>query len=331
MSEEDFKSDEYFDNSNDNEDSENENEEYEDPKLPPILKKEKKISVHLDAVSNISIFPSGNLVSVSHDQSIVIFNNNFEVLQKIKNAHTSLIWDVQIKDEENFATCSTDNSIKFWKKDVVENKYLLNETIENAHSVVNKILFRKNGDLLSCSVDGTIKMWKKNENKHRCITKLKHLTRVSSMVLCEDKNLLISSGEEATKFWDLSNCKCIAVITDGWADYENSMKRIDDDKIVVGGHSTGDLSVISIKEKKIVKKVPAEYGCYGMGVDNVKNYFFVGGEDGIMFIYKIDNYELISIDGRAHSADINGFERLNDGRIITWSSDDKIKVWSYKN
>ena len=50
-----------------------------------------------------------------------------------------------------------------------------------------------------------------------------------------------------------------------------------------------------------------------------------------MFIYKIGNYELISVDGNAHSADINGFKTLNDGRIISWGSDNKIKVWSYKN
>ena len=37
-------------------------------------------------------------------------------IQKIKEPHTSLIQNAQIKDEENFATCSTDNSIKFWKK-----------------------------------------------------------------------------------------------------------------------------------------------------------------------------------------------------------------------
>ena len=318
-------------NSNNNSDnSEDNNEEYEgDPNLKPILKCEKKISSHSDAVENVAIFPSGNLVSVSHDESIVIYNTNFEIIQKIPKAHNSLIWDVQIKDEENFATCSTDNSIKFWQKDSAENKFVLKETIENAHEVVQKILYKKNGNLISCSVDDTIKIWEEVNNKHQCLTKLNHLDDVRSILLCEDKNILISSGEKGTKFWSLTNYECLNTIVDGWADYGNSMKRIDDDIIVVGGHSSENLSVISINEKKIIKKVKAEYGCYGMGVDKEKGYFFVGGEDGILFVYKIDNYEIISVDGRAHKADINGFDRLNDGRIITWSSDDKIKVWSY--
>ena len=77
--------------------------------------------------------------------------------------------------------------------------------------------------------------------------------------------------------------------------------------------------------------MPAEYGCHGIRIDKEKWYFFVGGEDGILFIYKIDNYKKISVDERAHNADINGFVRLNDGRIITWSSDDRIKIWKYIN
>ena len=320
------------DDKNSEKENEEEEEEFEgDPNLKPILKSEKKISAHTDEVVNISIFPSGNLVSVSHDQSIVTYNENFEIIQKIKDAHDSIIWDVQIKDEENFATCSTDNSIKFWKKDAAENKYILDETIENAHKVVNKILFKKDGKLISSSVDGKIKIWEKVNDKHQCITELNHLNKVRSILLCEDKNLLISSGENSTKFWNLTNYECLANITEGWADYENSLKRINDDKIIVGGHSSENLSVISINEKKIVKLVKAEYGCYGMGVDREKGYFFVGGEDGVMSVYKIDNYELISFDKKAHKADIKGFERLNDGRIITWGSDDKIKIWKYIN
>ncbi len=142
---------------------------------------------------------------------------------------------------------------------------------------------------------------------------------------------IISSGGKGTKIWNLTDYNCLKTITDGWADCGNSMKRINDDKFVVGNHSSSDLRVISLNEKKIVKKVPAEYGCYGMGVDKEKGYFFVGGEDGILFIYKIDNYKKISVDERSHNADINGFVRLNDGRIITSSSDDRIKIWKYIN
>ena len=179
------------DNSDNSRENSGENsEEYEGvPKLKPILKCEK-IHPRSDSIENVAIFLFINLVSASHDQSIVIFNNNIEIIQTIKNAHSSLIWDVQIKDEENFATCSTDNSIKFWKKNVAKNKFVLNETIEKAHSIVNKILYKENVNLISCSVDGTIKIWQEKYNQHHLVTKLNHLGGVQSILLCEDKNLL---------------------------------------------------------------------------------------------------------------------------------------------
>ena len=304
----------------------------ENPKysnLKPILKVEKTITSHTDGVTNISIFPSGNIVSVSFDKSIIIYNNNFEIIQKIENAHTSLIWDIQIKNEEIFSTCSSDNSIKIWKKKENKNEYEIKETIENAHSIISKILYQKNGNLISCSVDGTIKIWNEINNKNQCITILTHSERINSILLCEDKNILISSGENETKFWSLNNYKCIEIINDSWSDYANSLIRIDNDRIIVGGHSTEYLTVISINEKKIIKKVLCEFGCYGMGFDKEKGYLFVGGEDGIMFVYNVNNYDLIGLDSKAHSSDINGFMRLDNGKIISWGSDDKIKIWSY--
>ena len=80
--------DDYKDSNNNSNNSEEDNEEYEvDPKLKPILKMEKKISVHSDAVENVAIFPSGNLVSVSHDESIIIYNKEFAIIQKISKSH----------------------------------------------------------------------------------------------------------------------------------------------------------------------------------------------------------------------------------------------------
>ena len=64
---------------------------------------------------------------------------------------------------------------------------------------------------------------------------------------------IISSGRKGTKIWNLTDSNCLAKISDGWADCGNSMKRINEDKIVVGSHSSRDLRVISLNEKKLKK------------------------------------------------------------------------------
>ena len=43
----------------------------------------KLIKTHNENITSLSIFPSGNLISVSSDKSIKIFDINFNVLQNI--------------------------------------------------------------------------------------------------------------------------------------------------------------------------------------------------------------------------------------------------------
>ena len=47
----------------------------------------KSIKIHDEWIRSINVFPSGNIISVSNDKSIKIFNNDFNNLQIILNAH----------------------------------------------------------------------------------------------------------------------------------------------------------------------------------------------------------------------------------------------------
>ena len=108
-------------------------------------------------VTSLSIFPSGNIVSVSDNKSIKIFDNEFNIIQIIKNAHDDSIYYVNVKDENNFATCSRDKNIKTWIKR--GNEYNLNKLIINAHNdSIRKIQYDLNGNLISSSMDNTLKI-----------------------------------------------------------------------------------------------------------------------------------------------------------------------------
>ena len=90
--------------------------------IDTIYKVKKIIQPHYDTVHSISIFPSGNIISVSYDKSIKIYDSKFNNLQEIPNAHDNFINYVYIKDEYNFVTCSWDNNIKTWKKKIKKKK-----------------------------------------------------------------------------------------------------------------------------------------------------------------------------------------------------------------
>ena len=298
------------------------------------FKQTNSINPHNDTINNLITFPSGNIISVSFDKTINIYNNKFNIIQKISNAHDDYITDVSIKDENNFVTCSSDKNIKIWIKMInyLTNEYSFNlsQIINNAHDDwINKVIYCLNGNIFSCSRDNKIKIWEENNNNnYQCIKILSHNDCVYSILLLEDKNILISSGLDGTKFWNLKNYECIIYNKQAICCNRNALKIIDDDRIIIGGDYDGIIKVISIKENKIIKDIKNNFVCYGICVIEDKGLFLTGGESKEIRIYRIDNYECIKIIKDAHNDDIFGINELNDCSIASYGFK-IINIWSF--
>ena len=288
------------------------------------LEKIKSITAHNDIISSISVFPIGNLVSVSTDKSIKIWDKNLNLLQLISNAHDDYIYYVNVKDDNFFITCSRDLSIRIWKKK--ENKFSLFEIIHNAHyDIINKVIFFPNGKFISCSKDKTVKLWE-GKNKHQCITMMTHSKSINSVLLLKDKNILITSGEDGTKFWNFNSCQCNFYIEDAIIYFNgDNLVRLDKDRILIGGNK---IHIFSLKEKKIIKNIDIKFDCYGICVLEDKNIFLVCGSCKDILIFRCDNYENIYIKNNVHDFNITGLIRIRDNLICSYSIDTSIKLWS---
>ena len=301
------------------------------------LKKINSIYPHYSAIKEIAVFPSGNIISVSNDKYINIYDKNLTIIQTISNAHNDYINDVYVKDENNFVTCSSDKTIKTWIKKYSKgyvytaNIFTLNQKIENAHNDrITKVIFCLNGNLISCSWDKTIKIWEEDkENIFKCKKILKHSKWISSLLLLEDKNLLISSGKDGTKFWNLNDYTCINHIQETFCEISNSLKRLNEDKIIIGGNNDGIIKVISIKDKRIIKEIKNEFKCLGICVVENKGIFLIGGESNDIKVYRSDNFNCIQILKDAHKDFINGLTQLKDCSIASYGADKSIKIWSF--
>ena len=285
------------------------------------------IKEHTNCVDSMNIFPSGNIISVSDDKSIIIYDNNFNILQRIENAHDDDIQYVDIKDENNFVTCSYDKSIKTWIKK--ENIFRININIKEAHSgAINKVIYNSKGNLISCSSDNSIKIWEKRNNTYLNIKILYHSSFIQSILLLEDKNILISSGADGTKFWDINNnYKQIMYFEDIYTGWNNALERIDDDRIIVHD-STINLKIISISKKQIIEIIKFDYQPWGFKSIKDKGIILVGGSSNTINIYRNDNYKLIKIIQNAHYNDILGFIELKNNLFASYSKDNTIKIWS---
>ena len=293
------------------------------------------IKPHTDSINSLSQFPSGNIISVSSDKSIKIYDINLNIIQNISNAHDNSINYVSIKDENNFVTCSKDKNIKTWikKKNKGKNKdeysFKLNQIINNAHNDwINKVIYCFNGNIISCSRDKKIKIWEENNsNNYQCIKILKHNDWIYSILLLEYKRILISSGGDGIKFWNLNNYENSLEIKDAICWNRNALKMIDEDKIIIGGYDDGIIKIISINEKKIIKEIKNEFECFGICIIEKKGLFLIGGESKEIKIYRSDNYECIKIIKETNG--IYGINELKDCSIVSYGLDKTINIWSF--
>ena len=298
------------------------------------LKNINSIEQNDGKINSLSIFPSGNIISVTGEKSIIIYDIHLNLMQQISNAHESPIAYINVKDENNFITCSVDKSIKLWIKK--QNQFIINQIIKNAHEdSIRKVIYYLNGDLISCSYDKSIKIWKINNNKYENIVTLVHLNCLNSILLLEDKKMLISSGRDGTKIWDLNkdnykNINCIKYFEDTFCGWNNSLCRLDEDKIIIGGKGNGTMKIISISKKEIIKEINNIFQCWGICLIEDKGIFLVGGESKDIKIYRNDNYECIQIIKNAHKNDINGFIEMKDSSIASFSDDMIIKIWNFE-
>ena len=299
------------------------------------LKEVNSINSHINNITLLSTFFSGNIISVSSDKSIKIYDKNLKIIQNIENAHDDGIIDLSIKDENNFVTCSKNKEIKTWIKKEnngqFNNEYSINQIIENAHDDwINKVIYCLNGNIISCSDDKKIKIWEQNNNnQYQSVKILKHNNWISSILLLEDKNLLISSGRDGTKFWDLNYYEIIIYIKEVICRYKNALKRIDEYRIIVGGDDDEIMKIVSIKERKIIKEIKNGFKCWGICIIEEKGLFLIGGVSKEIKIYRSDNYECINIINNAHNDDILGISELKNGLITSYGKDKIIKVWSF--
>ena len=292
------------------------------------LKHINSIIAHEKIINSLSIFPSGNIISVSSDQSIKIFENNtLKIIQHIENAHNNSIIYVSVKDENNFVTCSSDKNIKTWIKQ--NNKFELNKIIENAHEdKIWKVIYYNN-NIISCSDDKTIKLWDENsQNNYYNKTTLKQNDKIISMLLLNDINILVSGGVDGTIFYNLFNFELIINIKDTICGSWNAICRINKDQIIIKGKGVTSLKIISISQKKIIHEIDHQFYCWGINLVKDKGLFLVGGNSEYFKVYRNDNYECIqTVDSK--DSFILGFIELKNGNILSYGHSGIINVWAF--
>ena len=278
-------------------------------------------------VNTVSIFPNGNIITGSIDKIINIYNSNLTtIIQKITNGHLNSILYIDIKDDNNFVSCSSDKNIITWIKK--NNYFEINKILSPAHNhFVRKVLYFQNDKIISCSFDQTIKIWDEN---FKNLYKFEDTQKINSMLILKEENILVISGENNTKFFDLDNYVLKKELSGIVSKTQYSISRIDKNRIIIGGNDDMKIKIISIFNYKTIIDINNDFICWAILSIKNKEIFLVGGKSNIIKIYNSNNYECIQSINDAHSqGNIKGFNKLNNGNIISFSTDKTIKIWAF--
>ena len=234
-----------------------------------------------------------------------------------------------------FATCYNDGRIIIWKFNSNNYTYLNNEF---DYDPVMKVIFTSNGDLISCSSNGNIIIWYLNNNNNTKNFILYHNNVVNSILLIEDKNILISSGNGII-FWNFKNKQILMSDENIYNEWNNGLEKLDDDRIIVcNNYNYNSLIIYSISKLEKIKEIYIDYNCYSIKSFPNKGIFLVGGNKNEeyniihynIYVYLIGDYELLNTIEKAHNNKITGFDELYNNNIISYSLDKYINVWSFE-
>ena len=307
-------------------------------KLINLLKKGnfKTITKHTNYVDHIKILPDGRLVSCSEDGTINIYNKrNYEFEQKIK-VGSGVVY-IESLSNNNIIACCFDGALKIYDINNDDSKFV--KQIKGHKNIVLKVL-KINNKLISCSRDKTMKIWERNEhNNYNCIKTITISDNCGSNtnILQINKNEIITAAQSSNyiKFFDIKNdfkeITTIKNISINWS--WNSLLMINETILLIGGFDGNGIYLIDIINHQIISNIYKEFGIYS--AIKLKNGNILIGcyenNNHSLVEFKFDNSkkDLDKIKSKefVHSNTIVGLIEVDDGSIISCSSDFSIKFW----
>ena len=276
----------------------------------------------------IAILPNNSLIT-SHQSTINYIDKETKIKKiELKNAHQKLILSITIIDNENFITYSTDHIIKIWK--IEDNQFIEKDKLIGHTQYVSKVLYLKDKTIISGSNDKTIRIWKNIEKKYQCVTSLITSNPIIALLNFNDRLFISGDNSNALNIYDnLIYCKQFQ-INDCNVLWSEAMKKIDNNKIIIGGGFDKKVKIVNITEKKIENEIIEDMSVIAICITN--NYIILGGAKPNDIIIRSFNLTLIQKIDIGLAKEIHFLVKLeNDDILITTSNGEEIKLLTKNN
>lgn len=201
------------------------------------------------------------ILTGSVDHTTAVWNSDTGKLVKQFTFHNAPTLDVDWKDDETFASCSTDKMIYIC---AIDSNYPV-KTYEGHEDEINCLKFDPSGGLLaSCSDDYTARIWStKSSNMVHCLRE--HTREVYTMQWCPNVNrrlvLATASFDSMVKMWDVNTGRCIRTLA-SHTDPVYSLAYSPNGQFLASGSFDRCLNIWSTKDGSLVKRLRGPGGIF---------------------------------------------------------------------
>jgi len=281
---------------------------------------------HTDAITDISIFPTGFL-SCSKDKTIRGWNQNGKCILLLNQdsagalgGHTDSINSICRLPNKQIATGSNDNTVRIWSLEtkqcvlVIPHDLPVIKVCYLDHGLYASVT-NKNYLFPGSKFTNYVRIW--SSNIEQCIQRYDNFISIcninSELIAIASHTQIVIRTKLAQTVQKILNhdaiiiCMCIL---------NTNILSVDIDYIYIWDIDTGT----------IIKKIQNPYGDNVTYICGLDDKFIIGSHDGLVRIWNIESGTCIQ-ELSKHNNKINNISILSDGRFVSGSDDKTIVLW----
>lgn len=205
------------------------------------LELETTIVAHSEEITCINHAGKGEIVTVSADKTIKLWNMDNSDLNRVYDGHPYKIYDVKLIDDDRLVTCSND-SIKIWNKQSGE---CLSSFTNNRSSCCLEVL----DDRIFSGDTNRVRRWSIISGWYT-LFQFSHVDQINCIKLMNENHLLSGSDDKHVKLWDLKSLECVKTYK-GHSAAVKCLERINDNEFISGSKDC-DIKIWDIESEDCV-------------------------------------------------------------------------------
>ena len=270
-----------------------------------------------------------------------IWNSNFtEVLESIR-AHLKAITDLYWLNDDTFLSASIEGIIRLWNINDKKKIEFYSEFKLNIQLLGIKMLYKNDNKNFAVLCENGIKIYSLNI-KNKTFDEINNLTIkndinvktnsnkivYNNVMECLPKNKIVFSNLYTISIWDYKNKdnNNNLITIEGHTKRVTSLLLLRDEKLLSGSEDK-KIYMWNMDKKYVLKELKGHKGAVLSMYQISEGNLISGDQYCLIYVWSLDLNEIVQ--KIVEQGSIIKIQQLNNRDLVTYSSDNEIKIWCY--